>query len=171
MKVFLIGFMGSGKSTVGGRLARRLGLPFVDLDAEIVRAAGCPIAEIFERFGEEEFRRMEVEALHSALSGAAAVVATGGGLASQEGAFEAMEAAGTTVWLDPDVETVLRRLAAGERRVRPLARDEESLRALYARRLPDYRRARIRVPVAATDSADEVARRVVTALEDSPCAT
>lgn len=171
MRIFLIGFMGSGKSTVGNRLARRLGLGFVDLDTEISRKAGRSIAEIFAQRGEEEFRQMEAEALHDALSGPPAVVATGGGLVSQEGAIEAMEAAGTTVWLDPTLDTLVGRLSRGGSETRPLARDEDALRELYARRLPDYRRARLRVRIAEDEGVDEVTRQVAAVIEEHRCAT
>src|SRR3954454_23971388 len=82
--IFLIGFMGSGKTTVGGLLAERLGWPFADLDDLIVRSAGLTVAEIFAREGEEGFRRRETEAVRAAAAGRRLVVATGGGAACRE---------------------------------------------------------------------------------------
>ncbi|HEY2738306.1 MAG TPA: shikimate kinase, partial [Thermoanaerobaculia bacterium] len=79
MRIYLTGFMGSGKSTVGRLLAERLGMPFIDLDAEIEQRAGITVREIFERHGEPVFRRLEQEALRATEEMPDAVVATGGG--------------------------------------------------------------------------------------------
>jgi shikimate kinase len=117
--VWLVGMMGAGKSTVGARLAQRLGRRFVDTDAEVERAAGCRVAEIFEREGEAAFRRREREAIE-ACAGAAAVVALGGGAISQPGARERLARTGVVVYLRARPQTLLARV--GEAASRPLLR-------------------------------------------------
>ncbi len=111
--------MGAGKSTVGPALARRLGLRFADCDAAVERAAGCTVAEIFERDGEAAFRKLEREA-QEALAGEAAVVALGGGAIAQPGAPERLAASGTVVYLRARAETLAERLAATRVADRPL---------------------------------------------------
>ena len=97
MRIFLTGFMGSGKTTVGRRLAERLELPFVDLDEEIERRAGMAVREIFERQGEPAFRALEAEALRQVLALPDVVVATGGGTMAFEGNFRLIRASGLVV--------------------------------------------------------------------------
>lgn len=150
--IFLVGFMGSGKSAVGQALARRLSCPFLDLDERIEAAAGRPIAEIFDRQGEAAFRDLEYRELRAALrelGNGPAVVALGGGAFVQPRNAELVEqSAGLTVWLDAPLETLLERCGrqgAG----RPLARDPERFGNLYRERLPFYERARLRVNAAA----------------------
>jgi shikimate kinase / 3-dehydroquinate synthase len=123
----LIGFMGAGKTSVGGEVARRTGRPFVDTDAEIEARHG-PIAELFQR-GEEEFRRLEAAVVEEALGRAEpSVIALGGG------AFEAARSdRALAVWLQVDVSTAWER---SRRSGRPLAQDETRFRELFARR--DY---------------------------------
>lgn len=168
MLVFLTGFMASGKSTVGRRLAASLGVEFVDLDAEIEDGAGMSVAEIFRCEGESAFRARETAVLAAASQLGSAVVATGGGvvLAEENRAFLAR---GTTVWLNPSLDILKARLAASNQRDRPLAAAD--LESLWRRRLPLYKLADFEVPVAQGETVDETARRVQTLLEERRCAT
>ena len=145
----LAGFMGSGKTTVGGLLARQLAWRFVDLDDRIEASAGLRIPEIFERLGEPAFRQMEADQLRAALGrvfefNESIVLALGGGTYAQPGAPEFLRAAGVPViWLDTPVEALLARCMTMTGR--PLFRDENSFRALYQQRLPSYQLAEHRV--------------------------
>jgi shikimate kinase len=116
--IFLIGFMGSGKTTVGGLLAERLGWSFDDLDDLIVRSAGLTVAEIFAREGEEGFRRRETEAVRTAAASQRSVVATGGGAACREENLALMLASGRVVALAVSAAEAVRR--TGNRSGRPL---------------------------------------------------
>jgi shikimate kinase len=145
----LAGFMGSGKTTVGTLLARQLAWRFVDLDDRIEAAAGLRIPEIFERLGESAFRQIEADELRAALGRVfelkeSVVLALGGGTYAQAGAPEFLRTAGIpVVWLDSPIEVLLARCMTMTGR--PLFRDENSFRALYAQRLPSYQQADHRV--------------------------
>jgi shikimate kinase len=145
--IFLIGFMGSGKTTVGGLLAERLGWSFADLDDLIVRAAGASVAEIFAREGEEGFRRRETEAVRAAATGRRAVVATGGGAACREENLALMLGSGRVVALGVSAAEAVRR--TGGRSGRPLldgsADPLGAATALLAKRDAFYARAHLRV--------------------------
>ncbi|MCB1020747.1 MAG: shikimate kinase [Acidobacteria bacterium] len=148
--IYLVGFMGSGKSTVGRLLAERLGWDFVDLDAEIEREAGKPIARIFEDEGEPAFRALETEALVrqtcAVRGGGARVVALGGGAYVAERNRWKLEDAGLTIWLDLSADALWERVRSETDR--PLARNEESFRALCETRRPIYENADYRVDAA-----------------------
>jgi shikimate kinase len=145
----LAGFMGSGKTTVGALLARQLAWRFADLDERIEAASGLRIPEIFERFGEPAFRRIEHEQLQAALGrsserGESTVLALGGGTYAQAANLEMLRTAGVPViWLDCPIDTLCARCLTMTGR--PLFRDETSIRALYAQRLPSYQLADHRV--------------------------
>jgi shikimate kinase len=108
--IYLVGFMGSGKSTVGRRLAEALGWTFVDLDDDIEAATGRTIADIFSNDGEQAFRDAEHAALQARVSGSNAVVALGGGAFTFVRNRDVMKGAGTSVWLDCPFELALRRV-------------------------------------------------------------
>ncbi|HKV26517.1 MAG TPA: shikimate kinase [Candidatus Acidoferrum sp.] len=152
--------MGSGKTTVGTLLARQLAWHFVDLDDRIEESAGLTIPQLFERFGEPAFRRMEAEQLRAALGRAAehkqaTVLALGGGTYAQPGCPEFLRNAGIPVlWLDSPIEILLSRCMTMTGR--PLFRDEASFRALHAQRLPSYQLADFHVD-SSGDPADVVA--------------
>jgi shikimate kinase len=114
--VFLTGFMGSGKTAVGGALARLLGRRFVDLDEEVERASGLTVAAIFARLGEPEFRRRETDALAVVGGLDDVIVATGGGTVVDARNRASMRAAGWIVCLTADAETLLDRVGGGEDR-------------------------------------------------------
>ena len=144
--VVLVGFMGSGKSSVGRELARRFGAPFVDVDERIESAAGSPIRDLFAREGEPAFREREKAALREALSVKGRVIATGGGAFSDEENRVLLRAYAPVVYLEAAVETLLGRLAGDLGR--PLLRggDREAVvRELLSRRIPGYRTADVTV--------------------------
>jgi shikimate kinase len=141
--------MGSGKTTIGSQLARQLAWRFVDLDDRIEEAAGLRISEFFERYGEQAFRALEADQLRAILGRTAetresVVLALGGGTYAQHGAPEFLRSQGIPViWLDSPVESLLARCMTMSGR--PLFRDEESFRALYAQRVSSYQLADYRV--------------------------
>ncbi len=163
--------MGAGKSTVGRLLAEAMGLSFVDLDDRIEAAAGATVAGIFEREGEAGFRARESRALGEACADEGVVVAVGGGAMIADANRELMAAAGTVVWLDPELQTLLTRLAAEPAGQRPLFEDPEQARRLFDERQAGYRQADLRVGVGREEAAASVAERVAGLLEGEPCAT
>jgi shikimate kinase len=146
--LYLAGFMGSGKSTVGRLLGDKLGWDFVDLDAEIEAREHTTIGQIFEMRGEAEFRRIETDMIRywvrAIERGSPTVVALGGGAFVQPGNFDLMENHGISLWLDCSFEAIQRRLAE-EPLDRPLARDPEKFRKLFDSRRIGYARADFRV--------------------------
>lgn len=144
--IVLVGLMGVGKSTVGRRLAARLGLPFVDADKEIEDAAGLTIPEIFERFGEDAFRDGERRVIQRLLDGTPRVIATGGGAFMNDETRKLILEKATAVWLDADIDTLVQRV--GRRDGRPLLKDKDPrdvLTELARVRNPIYAQAPIRV--------------------------
>lgn len=144
--IVLVGLMGVGKSTVGRRLARRLGLAFIDSDEEIERAADREIKEIFDRFGEASFRDGERRVLRRLIAGAPKVIATGGG-AFMDGETRALILDScVAIWLEAEVETLAGRVA--RRGHRPLLVGKDPLpflRELAEVRNPVYAQAHLRV--------------------------
>src|SRR3954453_19771693 len=112
----LVGFMGVGKSTVGRRLARRLGLSFVDTDAEIEDASGYPAAEVFERFGEREFRDGERRLVARLVQGDVRVIATGGGAYVDPRTRDLLNQRSITIWLDAPVDILTERTSRRDTR-------------------------------------------------------
>lgn len=157
--IYLVGFMGSGKSTIGRLLADDLGWSFLDLDDLIEHATGMTISALFDSRGEEEFRRVEHQTLHRVVQmiehGKPHVIALGGGAFAQPRNFELLENNGTTIWLDCPIDILERRVARHTHR--PLARDPERFRALYNARLDAYMKAHHRVPVSDAEPGVHVA--------------
>jgi len=142
VNLYLVGFMGTGKSTVGRAVARRLGFALLDSDHEIERVQGRTIAEIFEREGEASFRAMERAFIEGGHPATRTVVSCGGGLVVGPGMLGELLGRGVVVCLHASVETVLERTA--QRRNRPLLEVEDRfarIRELYAARESVYRRA------------------------------
>lgn len=147
--VFLVGFMGSGKSTVGRLLAGRLGWKFLDLDEEIERRLGRSILQIFGNQGEPYFRQVESAVLEEVLTGAEpvpTVAALGGGTIAQQQNLARIRAnGGITIWLRCRLDELRRRCSTMTNR--PLFRDPASFEELYRQRLPYYEMADFAVDV------------------------
>lgn len=163
-RIYLVGFMAAGKTTIGRRVAERLGLPFVDLDEEIERQSGRTIRAFFESSGEPAFRALEAELLAATGALPAAVVAAGGGAYAQEANRRAIARLGAAVFLDVSLETVHGRLK--RKTDRPLFVSEEQLAALFAARAPSYRMAPVSVRLGGAETVEQAADRVLTALDD-----
>jgi shikimate kinase len=141
MKIFLIGFMGSGKSHWGGLLSQKLSIPFFDLDAKIRGAEGRSINDIFAQEGEEYFRMKEKEVMHILTeSHDSFIMATGGGTPCYFNNIEYMNNSGTTVWLNTSIKVLCDRLIK-ERDARPLVREltDEQLRGFIIKKMADRR--------------------------------
>jgi len=161
--IYLVGFMGSGKSTIGRLLADHLGWQFADLDVEIESQQKTTIAELFDTVGEPEFRRIEAAALRQHVRtiecGRPTVIALGGGAFVQPENFDLLENHGVTIWLDCPLETVKRRV--GHAVHRPLARDVQKFEELFHARRAAYSKADYRIPISCDDPAvalDEILR-------------
>ncbi len=142
--VVLVGLMGAGKSTVGRRLAARLGLPFVDADTEIEEAAGCSIPEIFERYGEAHFRDGERRVIARLLDGPVRVLAAGGGAFMDPETRALISERGISVWLRAELDVLVER--CGRRDDRPMLYGSdlrERLKQLIELRYPVYGEADI----------------------------
>lgn len=160
--IYLTGFMGSGKSHTGHRLAELLGLPFLDLDAAIEAGAGKTISEIFAADGQDAFRALETATLHQTAKLPVAVVSTGGGTPCFKDNMEWMNHRGLTVFLDPPVSVLVERLK-NDRAHRPLLRAAEQLEAFITQKLASrrhhYEKAQIQLTI--TDPNAEVERLLV----------
>jgi shikimate kinase len=147
--LYLVGFMGSGKSTVGRGLARHLGWRFADLDEDVESQEGLTILEIFAQKGEEEFRRVEQEVLRKRVRDVARgvpwVIAVGGGCFTRAENIELIQNHGVSIWLDAPLDMIKARIAHGSHR--PLARDPLRFEELYDSRRSAYANADYRIPV------------------------
>jgi shikimate kinase len=152
--IYLVGFMGSGKTTVGRQLAQAIEWPFADLDDDIEAARGMSIPEIFDSLGETAFRSIERQALddriNSVRRGVPLILALGGGAFAQPGVPELLSSNGVSIWLDCPLDIAARRVAAASNR--PLARDPEKFARLFQERQAAYARADYRVSSSAEDS-------------------
>jgi len=172
MRIFLIGFMGAGKTTVGRELAARLALDFVDLDQRIEQRVGRNVPEIFAERGEAGFRRLEEEGLDEVLRQDDVVVATGGGcFARPENRARIHERGGISVWLDVPMQGILSRMGEISRQRRPLLRDLGRANELYEERRPAYAEADFRLSLSGREPAGAVAQRIVDLLRGERCAT
>ena len=144
--VVLVGMMGAGKSSVGKRLAQRLGLSFYDADTEIERAAGMSIPEMFEKRGEAEFRQGEQRVIARLLGEGPAVLATGGGAFMNESTRDQIKAQGVSIWLKAEFDVLMRRVR--KRSNRPLLQNpdpEGTLKGLMDKRYPVYAHADLEI--------------------------
>ena len=126
--IFLVGYMGCGKSTIGRKLARRLGLHYVDTDALVEEKEGATVYDIFQFEGEEQFRRVERAVMEEVIAEGAAIVSTGGGLPTWADNMARRNATGRTVYLKRSAENIASRLSPYGRQKRPRLRglnDEE----------------------------------------------
>jgi shikimate kinase len=158
--IFLTGFMGCGKTTVGRVLADELGWMFIDLDQEIEAREKTTIAQIFDERGEVAFRELETailrERVRSVQLGRPQVIALGGGAFLSEENFELVSNNGVSVWLDCEFAHIGRRIAGHAHR--PLARDPEQLRSLFETRRDGYSRSDYRIEIVDDDPMTVVAR-------------
>ena len=152
--IYLVGYMGSGKNTVGRMLAEKIGWRFVCIDEDIEAAQKKTISEIFDTSGEEEFRKIEAEAIRQRVrkvqAGHPLVMALGGGAFTRQENVDVLTNNGVTIWLDVDFKVLQKRVESSSHR--PLARDPEKFRRLYEERLPMYAKAEYRIVVAGDDS-------------------
>ena len=163
----LVGLMGAGKTTIGRRLAARLGVPFVDTDAEIEAAAGRTVSEIFADFGEAEFRQGERRVIARLLKGEPRVLATGGGAFIDPKTRARIKEVGRSVWLKAPVELLLERTA--RRNTRPLLNTGDprlTLERLARERYPIYAEADITVE-SGSGPHDNVVDAIIRALNDA----
>ncbi len=172
--VALTGFMAAGKSTVGRALGNLLRWRSCDLDYEIEHRQKLRVREIFERHGEAAFRKLEADALRTMLESTfvPTVIALGGGTFVEPGNADLLRKRGAhVVFLEIAVEQLLHRCRAASARCpenpRPLAEDPEAFHALYARRLPSYRKAEV-VVSAEAKTVEQIAREIATVLQLTP---
>lgn len=150
-QLFLVGYMGAGKTTAANALSLRTGLPMIDLDEELERREGCSIAALFDQDGETAFRTKESDLLLQIAGNAALpIVACGGGIMGNSTNVRTMQTHGHVVWIDPPFEVILERLRANPEE-RPLLAtmgdpfDEEVLRAHFAERQSEYAKSDERI--------------------------
>jgi len=160
--LYLVGFMASGKSTIGRALAANLGWPFVDIDSEIETQENRAISQIFLECGEAAFRDLETEVIRRRVlrieTGEPCIVALGGGAFVQPRNWDLIENNGVTIWLDCPFERVRERL--GDDTTRPLAANRSRLAQLFEDRRPLYARADFRIEVD-TDDVSEIVNRIM----------
>jgi shikimate kinase len=160
--LYLVGFMASGKTTIGRALAEQIGWPFVDMDSEIETREGKAISQIFAESGEAGFREVETRVLRAHVIGIEAglpcVIALGGGTFVQPKNWELITNNGVTLWLDCPFEIIQRRL--GDDNTRPLAANRNGLGKLYDDRRSLYSRADYRIDVD-TEDVPELIRRIL----------
>lgn len=162
----LVGMMGAGKSSVGRRLATRLGLSFVDADVEIEAAAGMTIPEIFASHGEPYFRAGEARVIARLLGGDAQVLATGGGAFMNPETRAIIREKGISIWLNADFEVLMRRIK--RRTDRPLMRTDdpsETLRRLIDERYPVYAEADLTIQSREVPH-EKIVEEIIAALAD-----
>ena len=169
MRIYLTGFMGAGKTTVGGRLAGKLGWPLVDLDREIERRSAASIREIFAEHGEGVFRDLEHAALRDTERHPSVVVATGGGTIAFPRNLALLRRLGISVWIRPSFKTISERIRGPGKAARPLFRNQTQALELYRRRLEAYRAADVVIDVGPQEHAASVAERIILCLRERNC--
>ena len=164
--VVLVGLMGVGKSTVGRRLARRLGVPFVDSDSAIEDASGFSAAEVYERYGESDFRDGERRLVARLVEGEIRVIATGGGAYVDPRTREILNQRAITVWLDAPVDILTERTGRRDTRAQLRKGDPKAtLTKLSEQRRPAYEEAHIHI-MSGDGAHRDVVESIVRALED-----
>lgn len=164
--IVLVGIMGVGKSTIGKRLSQYLDIEFVDADKEIEKAAGMSVQDIFDQFGEEAFRTGEQKVIKRLMGEGQKILATGGGAFMNENIRKDIEEGGVSVWLNADIDILMKRVQ--RRADRPLLKTEDpeaTMRALLEERNPIYALADVKIE-SRTVSRDVIAGEVVDLLAD-----
>lgn len=163
--IALVGFMGSGKTVVGEILAKKLEVPFLDLDQEIENLEGKSVGKIFSDSGEAYFRRREREVLRS-LSGGNMVLAVGGGAYTSDDNIAMINSRATVIWLDCPLPVCLERCSKvpGQR---PLFSDPQEMARIYEHRKRFYKKAHIKID-SSGHSPEELADKIIELLELSP---
>jgi len=162
--IFLVGFMGAGKSTVGRILAEKIGYRYCDADKFIETQAGTTITQIFADHGEEHFRDLESESMESLSTKEKQVVATGGGVVQRDRNWDAMYRGGITIYLKAPIEVIWERIKHSK--TRPLLQVEnplETARELLNKRTPLYEKADLIVDTSNL-SLEEVAKEIITSI-------
>ena len=161
VNLYLIGMMGSGKTTVGRILAKHLGYGFVDTDDVIVQAAGKSINQLFAESGEAAFRQLESDVLAQVCAFTKLTIATGGGIVMRQENWSYLHH-GLIVWLDVPVELLYSRLQ--EDSTRPLLHDvdpESKLRSLLEQRRSLYSQADLHIPISAEETPEQIATKIM----------
>ena len=166
--ILLVGLMGSGKTSVGKRLAKRLNLPFVDGDQEIEKAAGLPLVDVLKCFGEEEYRAGETRVMHRLLQGSPCVLASGGGSFVPQQTRNLAKEHAITIWLKADVDTLYHRTYG--RKHRPFLRGNDEhlknkLEEYIGEEYPYYSEADIVVETR-DEAVEATVNRVTTAINN-----
>ncbi|BAY96687.1 shikimate kinase [Tolypothrix tenuis PCC 7101] len=164
VNLYLIGMMGSGKTTVGRLLAKHLGYGFVDTDDVIVQVGGKSINQLFAESGETAFRQLESDVLSQVCSFTKLAIATGGGIVTRQENWSYLHH-GLIVWLDAPVDLLYRRLQADD--TRPLLQDvdpREKLRSLLEQRQPLYSQADLQITINEGETPEQIAERVIAAI-------
>lgn len=156
--IVIVGFMGSGKTTIGRHLAERMGVPFHDSDREIEQAAGLSIPEIFAERGEAAFRVIERATIARLLEEGAGVLSVGGGAYLDHRTRVAVNDRATAIWLDPPFDVILERVNRSSKRPLAMGRSPAELRRLWEQRQGSYAKAHLRVVTSDTDPEEAVDR-------------
>ena len=162
--IVFVGLMGAGKTAIGRKVAGVLNLPFTDSDHEIETVSRMSVPELFERYGEPEFRALEQRVILRVLEGGPQVLSTGGGAFMNEQTRQAIDAHGVSVWLKADIDVLFERVS--KKQNRPLLKTADpraSLQRLMDERYPVYAKAALTVPTR-DDRKDVIASEVLTAL-------
>lgn len=163
--IVLVGFMGSGKSSVGRLVADRLGWKFIDTDEEVEKCTGLTIREIFDRYGEPEFRKLEKREVARAAKFWPAVIATGGGAMLDEENVKALSETGWLIWLKVSPEAVLERIRDASSRPL-LSRERESLASFLEERERRYRLADVAIETSGR-GIEEVAEQIISFVREN----
>lgn len=170
MRIYVVGYMATGKTTVGRALAERLRYPFQDLDAMIEERQGRSVREIFQSAGEAKFRRLERLALRATVTQSRLVVATGGGTFCEPDNRRWIARHGVSVWLDLPFAEIVRRLEASGMASRPLFPDAETAKKLFEARRSAYATADVRQSLTGDESTEELVESILSTLRRHRCA-
>ena len=164
--LLLVGMMGCGKTSIGLRLSKIYELPFVDADSEIEKASGLSVVDLFEKYGEDEFRRGEERVMERLLNGPVCILSSGGGAFMSEKTRDLARQKTISLFLDADIETLIRNTTG--RSHRPLLNTEnpeETVKKLHAERYETYRQADLHVSYK-NEGLAEIVRRVAETVRD-----